>query len=183
VHQHFEKITAVVRYVEEFERALWAGRYPEWGEGVSNPIMGTERLYRCTVLKAASPETTFGLEWKAQIKWIDDPPSVTNILTVFIGQAKDAPLVETIRLMPKSAHFTRAYRGDLEGLAAPALWRRGMRDLVKRMGAELPRSYEDASGIRSFECPCPTERHVQVAEGIGFLLMDELAKLPLPHGA
>jgi hypothetical protein len=184
VHQHLEKIAAHVRHIGEFERALWAGRHPEWGEGTSLIIAGSERQYRNNYFHAQAPDRTFGFEWRASLKWNEDPPPLTHALTVSLGGAKDAPLVESIRLTSTTVHFTRNYQGEVEGHFAATVWRRGLRELVKRMGAELSRSYDDSSSrTRTFECPCPPERHLQVAEGIGHLLIEELANLPLPMGA
>lgn len=184
MHTHLEKVAAAVRQIQEFEQGLWAGRRPEWGEGTSPIVAGSERQYRNNYFYSKVPERAFGFEWRASVKWIEDPPPLTHALTVFIGGAKDAPLVDSIRLTAIGAHFTRTYQGDVEGHPGATIWRRGFRDLVKRMGVELSRAYDDPSSkTRTFECPCTPTRHRQVAEGIGHLLIEELAQLPLPQGA
>jgi hypothetical protein len=184
MHTHLMKVAANARLIEEFERALWAGRHPEWGAGTSLIIGGNERQYRNNYYRSQTPDRTFGFEWRASVKWNEDPPPLTHALTVTIGGAKDAPLVESIRLTATSAHFTRTYQGEVEGHIGATVWRRGLRELVRRMGSELSPAFDNTSSpTRTFECPCQAERHLQVAEGIGHILIEELAQLPLPMGA
>ena len=183
MHKHLEMVAAIARQIEEFERALWAGRSPEWGMGTSILIGGSERQYRNSHYRSHVPDRTFGFEWRASVKWNDDPPALTHALTITIGGAKDAPLIESIRLTATSAHFTRNYQGEGEGHFAATVWRRGLRALVKRMGTELSPSYDNPSSTRSFECPCTPDRHLQVAEGVGYLLVDEIGQIPFPKGA
>lgn len=184
MHQHLEKIAAHVRLIGEFERALWAGRHPEWGVGTSLNMTGGERQYRNNYYFSQPADRAFGFEWRASAKWNEDPPYLSHALTISIGGAKDAPLVESFRLSPTHAYFTRTYQGDVEQHFGATLWRRGLRELVKRMGTELARAYDDPSvKVRNFDCVCPSTRHIQVAEGIGNLLIEELGQFPLPTGA